>query len=171
VREKNMKQPKSSAPTSSRSEAGFTLIEALTAIVILSFGLMAVTNLLLVAASSNAVANQSSAATNSAAQVLEQLRTVTFPNLTIGGNLAADSGATVACNAPLAQPVNTYNCDDNIPGVGRIHARWLIENTNPVNAQARFITVRADGTGPLTGARARAEFTTIRTCTNLVIGC
>jgi prepilin-type N-terminal cleavage/methylation domain-containing protein len=166
-----MKKPKPSAPTSSRPDAGFTLIEALTAIVILSFGLMAVTNLLLVAASSNAVANQSSAATNSAAQVLEQLRSVTFQNLGTGGNLAADAGTTVACNAPLAQPINTWNCNDDIPGVGRIHTRWLIENTNPANPQARFITVRADGTGPLTGARARAEFTTIRTCTNMVIGC
>ena len=69
----------------SRREAGFTLIEALTAIVILSFGLMAVTNLLIVAASSNAVANQSTAATNSASQVLEQLRSVSFQNLAIGG--------------------------------------------------------------------------------------
>jgi type II secretory pathway pseudopilin PulG len=166
-----MNHRKPSAPSASRPEAGFTLIEALTAIVILSFGLMAVTNLLLVAASSNAVANQSSASTNSAAQVLEQLRTVSFQNLTQGGNLAADSGTTVACNAPLAQPINTYNCNDDIPGVGRIHTRWLIQPTNPANPQALFITVRSDGTGPLTGARARAEFTTIRTCTNLLIGC
>jgi hypothetical protein len=103
--------------------------------------------------------------------MLEQMRTVSFQNLTLGGNLAADAGATVACNAPLVQPINTYNCDDIISGVGRIHTRWLIQNTNPANPQARFITVRADGTGPLTGARARAEFTTIRTCTNMLIGC
>jgi prepilin-type N-terminal cleavage/methylation domain-containing protein len=166
-----MKHGKPSAPSAARRDGGFTLIEALTAIVILSFGLMAVTNLLLVAASSNAVANQSSAATNSAAQVLEQLRTVSFQNLTVGGDLAADTGATVACNAPLAQPLATYNCDTVLPGVGRIHTRWLIQNTTPPNPQARFITVRSDGTGALTGARSRAEFTTIRTCTNLLIGC
>jgi len=154
-----------------RRDGGFTLIEALTAMVILSFGLMAVTNLLLVAASSNAVANQSSAATNSAAQVLEQLRTVSFQNLTIGGNLAADVGPTVACNGPVVQPLVTYNCDDVLPGVGRIHTRWRVEATTPPNPQARFITVRSDGTGALTGARSRAEFTTIRTCTNLLIGC
>ena len=45
-----------------RTEAGFTLIEALVAIIILSFGLIAVTNLMLVAASSNTVANQGTAA-------------------------------------------------------------------------------------------------------------
>jgi type II secretory pathway pseudopilin PulG len=166
-----MKQPMPATPSASRPEAGFTLIEALTAIVILSFGLMAVTNLLLVAASSNAVANQSSAATNSAAQVLEQLRTVSFQNLVIGGSLTADVGAPVACNAPFPPAAGIYNCDDNIPGVGRIHTRWSIQNTNPANARALFITVRSDGTGPLTGARARAEFTTIRTCTNLLAGC
>ena len=43
------------------AEAGFTLVEALVAVVVLVFGLMAVTNLLLVAASSNSVANQSTA--------------------------------------------------------------------------------------------------------------
>jgi prepilin-type N-terminal cleavage/methylation domain-containing protein len=168
-----MKYGKPSVPSAARRDGGFTLIEALTAIVILSFGLMAVTNLLLVAASSNAVANQSSAATNSAAQVLEQLRTVSFQNLTLSppNSLTSDQGATVACNTPLAQPLNTWNCDDDLPGVGRIHTRWSIENTNPANPQARFITVRSDGTGPLTGARSRAEFTTIRTCTNLLIGC
>ena len=42
-------------------EAGFTLIEALVAMVVLTFGLMAVTNLMLVAASSNTVANQGTA--------------------------------------------------------------------------------------------------------------
>src|SRR5204863_2278147 len=45
-------------PPSRGSEAGFTLVEALVAIVILVFGLIAVTNLMLVAASSNSVANQ-----------------------------------------------------------------------------------------------------------------
>jgi Tfp pilus assembly protein PilV len=157
----------------SHREAGFTLIEALTAIVILSFGLMAVTNLLIVAASSNAVANQSTAATNSASQVLEQLRSVSFQNLKKGGDLGEDKGTIppVACNAPLVMPTPTYNCNDDIPGVGRIHTRWTIEDTNPPNTQARFITVRSDGTGALTGARARAQFTTIRTCTNLLIGC
>jgi Tfp pilus assembly protein PilV len=40
-------------------EAGFTLVEALFAMVILIFGLLAVTNLLIVGASSNSVANQS----------------------------------------------------------------------------------------------------------------
>ncbi len=40
-------------PAAPDAEAGFTLIEALVAIVVLVFGLMAVTNLMIVAASSN----------------------------------------------------------------------------------------------------------------------
>lgn len=47
-------------------EAGFTLVEALLAVVVLIFGLMAVTNLMLVAASSNSVANQGTPAVTSA---------------------------------------------------------------------------------------------------------
>jgi hypothetical protein len=106
--------------------------------------------------------------------VLEQLRTVAFQNLALGGSLTVDqpAGTPVAC-VPLPQPPQpvVYNCDSDIPGVGRIHTRWTIQNTNPANARALFITVRSDGTGPLTGARARAEFTTIRTCTNILAGC
>ena len=54
-----------------RGESGFTLVEALVAIVVLVFGLMAVTNLMLVAASSNSVANQGTAAVASATRIVE----------------------------------------------------------------------------------------------------
>ena len=61
--------------------------------------------------------------------------------------------------------------DDDFPGVGRIHTRWRIDPFIPADARALFITVRSEGTGALSGARSRAEFTTIRTCTNAAIGC
>ena len=62
-----------------RTDSGFTLVEALIAIVILVFGLMAVTNLFLVAGNSNQVANQSTAAAALAARRLESLKTISFP--------------------------------------------------------------------------------------------
>lgn len=138
------------------SEAGFTLVEALVAIVILVFGLIAVTNLMLVAASSNSVANQATAAATIAAQRLEQLKAQPFTSLTAGGDLDSD--------------VTNFNQDDNVPGVGRIHTRWAVVAI-AADAQVYFIHVRSEGTGALSVGRSRAEFTTFRSCTNVALGC
>ena len=59
-------------------EAGFTLVEALVAVVVLVFGLMAVTNLMLVAASSNSVANQGTAAVNTATRVMDMVKSTPY---------------------------------------------------------------------------------------------
>jgi prepilin-type N-terminal cleavage/methylation domain-containing protein len=161
---------------SRNAEAGFTLVEVLTAMVILIFGLMAVTNLLLVAASSNTVANQSTAAAASASRIMDRLKDSSFPTLVVGGNVTADTGVTVPCGgepvAPWPGPPQTAvstpnvlnNCNDDIPGVGIIHTRWAI-NAIPGTARTYFIQVRSEGTGALAGARSRAEFTTLRSCT------
>jgi type II secretory pathway pseudopilin PulG len=141
------------------SEDGFTLVEALTAIVVLVFGLMAITNLMLVAASSNAVANQSTAATNSASRVLDMIKSTDYTALSAGGDLdaAVDSSApTCAAATP-----NSYRCRDDIPGVGRIITRWVVTGTGSL----RHIRIRSEGTGPLSAGRSRAEFTTFRSCT------
>jgi type II secretory pathway pseudopilin PulG len=139
-----------------RGEAGFTLVEALTAIVILSFGLMAVTNLMVVAASSNSVANQSTAAADMAARALESLKVRPWNDA-----LLAPGGGLGSC-------VNNYCEVTDIPGVGRVETRWQIES---VDAQTRFIRVRAEGRGVLSGPRSRAEFTTFRSCTTPQNGC
>lgn len=140
-----------------RGEAGFTLVEALTAIVILSFGLMAVTNLLVVAASSNSVANQSTAAADMAARQLEALRLLPWNDGLLGPGGGVDS-----CISP------NYCRTDDIPGVGRIETRWEIVS---VDVRTRFIRVRAEGRGALSGPRSRAEFTTYRVCTMPQLGC
>jgi type II secretory pathway pseudopilin PulG len=139
-----------------RGEAGFTLVEALTAIVILSFGLMAVTNLLVVAASSNSVANQSTAAADMAARAMESLKLLPWndPLLAVGGDV--DSCVANYCRT------------DDIPGVGRIETRWEILVSD---VRTRFIRVRSEGRGVLSGPRSRAEFTTFRACTMPQLGC
>ncbi len=144
------------AMTHRSSQAGFTLVEALVAIVILVFGLIAVTNLMLVAASSNSVANQATAAATIAAQRLEQLKAQPFDLLAAGGNLDAD--------------VTNFNQNDDVPGVGRIHTRWSVVSIAGDN-QVYFIAVRSEGTGVLSVGRSRAEFTTFRSCTNVALGC
>ncbi|HXB57259.1 MAG TPA: hypothetical protein VN461_21015 [Vicinamibacteria bacterium] len=157
-------EPRAVVATGDRGgEAGFTLVEALTAIVILIFGLMAVTNLLLVAASSNSVASQSTAATLSASQRLEFLKTTSFQNLTAGGSLTAD--ITFPANPCPVAPLTDYDCDDVIPGVGLIHTRWQISAV-PGTARLLYIGIRSEGTGALSGARSRAQFTSFRSCTD-----
>lgn len=147
---------KSTRRNARRGEQGFTLVEALTAIVILSFGLMAVTNLLVVAASSNSVANQSTAAADMAARTMESLKLRPWNDA-----LLAPGGGVASC-------VTNYCQLDDIPGVGRIETRWQIES---VDVRTRFIRVRSEGRGALSGPRSRAEFTTFRSCTMPQIGC
>jgi type II secretory pathway pseudopilin PulG len=139
------------------SEAGFTLVEALCAIVILLFGIMAIANLMIVAASSNSVANQSTAATAIASQQMEALKAVRFTDLVAGGELDT-----------TLPPQPGFFVDQDVPGVGQVHLRWRIDALGPTTF---FITVQAEGTGALSRARSRATFTTFRSCMDVTIGC
>jgi len=154
-----------------REEAGFTLVESLVAIVVLVFGLIAVTNLLLVAASSNSVANQGTAAAVSASKVHESFRNVSFTNLAAAaapppgaGSLTTNVGTPATCDA-IPLPGVTYNCQDELEGVGTIVTRWTITSI-PGTPRALHIQVRSEGMGVLSRARSRADFTMVRTCTD-----
>ena len=145
-------------------EAGFTLIEALIAIVVLVFGLMAVTNLMLVAASSNTVANQGTAAVTSATRVMDIIKSTSYANLAPGGMAwEAVPGGGLDCNDP-AVAVTDFHCDEFIPGVGTLHTHWWIAGTP--DPRLLHVRVRSEGLGALAGARSRSEFTTFRSCTN-----
>lgn len=141
-------------------EAGFTLIETLVAIVILIFGLMAVSNLLLVGATSNTVANQSTAAATAASETLETLKHIPFTQLQDGGSLTSD-----ATSGGVA-----FFRDDRIEGVGPIKTRWVIQ-TVAGDEQVKFITVQSEGLGPMVRVRSRTTYTTFRSCTAVTQGC
>jgi len=147
------------------SEAGFTLIEALISIVVLVFGLIAVTNLLLVAATSNMVASQATAATTAASRVLDTLKTTTFDSLVPGGSLAvALSGGTPSCDAATPVLLAAFECRDDVDGVGLMHVRWVVTAT--AEPRLLFIQVQAEGQGVFAAGRTLADFTTFRSCTD-----
>jgi hypothetical protein len=142
----------------SGSEAGFTLVEAVIAMVILLVGIMAIANLNLVAASSNMVANQSTAAADRASETIELLKSLPFddPGLVAGGNLDPYN------------PVGGYGASTVLAGVGQIRVAWQVDD---IDGCAKAIRVRAEGTGVFSRSRSRAEFHTLRSCTTPQSGC
>jgi type II secretory pathway pseudopilin PulG len=157
--------PANREPEGRGGEAGFTLVEALVAVVVLVFGLMAVTNLMLVAASSNSVANQGIAAVASATRAMDTLKATTFDVLdnTAGGTDFDGAHAAKSCDDPTLA-VTEWHCTDSVPGVGTVHTHWWVTAT--ADPRLLHLRVRSEGTGALSGARSRAEFTTFRACTN-----
>ena len=146
-------------------EAGFTLVEAMVAMVLLMFGLAAVANLFVIGVTYNTIGNQQTAAATEATEAAEQLRAMPYDDarLVPGGNLDDN--------------VANYFTVRSIPGVGNITTRWQIV---PIDNQTRFIRVRSepmveDAGGndiyALGGRRARAEFTLVRACTAVPLGC
>jgi type II secretory pathway pseudopilin PulG len=158
-----------SQPTRERvepgAEAGFTLVEALVAVVVLVFGLMAVTNLMLVAASSNSVANQSTAAVASATRAMDMIRATTYNDLDdTPGGMDFDPGDGGKDCADTTLVFSDWHCNEDVQGVGTVHTHWWVTAT--ADPRLLHVRVRSEGTGALAGARSRAEFTTFRSCTN-----
>lgn len=140
--------------TKSRGEAGFTLVEALVAMVILAFGLVAVSNLLIVATGSNGIANNMTASATVATDRMEQLKAAPFLQLAAGGDLDTD--------------IANYNADTTVPGVGVVHTRWKMV---AIDLDTFVISVRSEGVTALARSIARSEFTTVRVCANALLGC
>jgi prepilin-type N-terminal cleavage/methylation domain-containing protein len=163
---KDMTRPRS-------GEAGFTLVEALVAIVVLAVGLVAVTNLLVVGAASNTIGNHTTNTTTAATEVLERLRNIPFaignppvPQLLVSPAGAIDATPTCNDNVPANNCVSPGNFQafKDIPGVGRVNTTWEITR---IDGQTYFIRVRSETDAPLARRRARAEFTTVRSCTGV----
>lgn len=155
--------PSVTSPAPRSGEAGFTLVEALVAMVVLVFGIIAVANLMIFAASANSVGNASTVATAMASRELERLKGLPFTHASLeaGGDLDGT-------DFPSA-----YSIEETVAGVGTVRTRWEIEEVGPVvpGPQGLFIRVRSEVIGPLVRGRSRADFTTFRSCTSATVGC
>jgi len=146
------------------SESGFTLIEALVATVVLAVGLVSLTNLLVVSSASNQVATQMTAATDTARATLETLKAQAVGPPALGPYLVPGGDPTFTTDVPTTcTGTPTYCSDALIPGVGRIHTRWVVINENTAGTTTYYIEVRAQGTSQLSRERSMARFTTFRT--------
>ena len=132
--------------------------------VVLAFGLMAVTNLMLVAASSNTVANHSTAAATSAAEAMDMIRGTSWPILVAGGD-HTDDDETGAIDCSLAN-ANTYRCVENIRGRRTgLHPVGRCPRAGNGALVPHPGALRGKGRPRRAPARAR-EFTTFRSCTS-----
>jgi len=135
-----------------QDDQGFTLIEALIAVLVLVFGLIAVAQLMAVAGSSNAIANRSTVAAATASEELERLMTVPYGDL--GTNAGADLDNMAACSA------GTFGSLRNVAGTSQIQTCWRIETVAGV-PNLLFIRVRSQAEGPFSNL-TRAELTSFR---------
>ena len=158
-------------PSGSRAEAGFTLVEVLISIVILVFGLVAVTNLLLIAGSSSMAANAGTAVAALTSQQMETLKALPFsdPGLNITG---APQGVIPVPGQSISSiaPVPGYSqLNIQVPGAaGSIDLVWRITPV-PGQAQLKHIEVVGEARGPLLRARTQARYTVFRACTGPIM--
>jgi type IV pilus modification protein PilV len=143
-------------------EAGFTLIEALVAILLLVVGLVAIANLNVVAVRNNVRAKHMTAASDIAADQLERLKNLRFDDLALnaGGNVDVTDTANPYRREVALPPAAATSNTVTTAEVGSILVAWRIEL---IGTNTKFITVRAESRAMK--AASRAEFTTIRTCT------
>jgi prepilin-type N-terminal cleavage/methylation domain-containing protein len=111
-------------------ERGFTLVEAMVALVILTIGLVSLAELLAVTLRLQQLGRNEASAVRLADDLMDQLRSLNFdlaPTVQIGGSLTA----------------NVANYNDTVPGYRR---RWLVE-AGPASAAGaepnlRLVTIR-----------------------------
>jgi len=135
---------------SNNPEAGFTILEAVIATLILLFGLASIFNLMIVAVSSNSLANRASGAVTLASHQMEILRSTPFSAL-------ADSPTD---SLEVADP--DFSRIDHVEGVASYETRWEITTLSDPNL--KYLRVRVEPQG-FRGRAARSELTTVRTCT------
>ncbi len=152
--------------TRSLGEPGFTLIEVMVAIMILTVGLLALAQMMVLATNSNSLSGRMTSASAIAKEQMERLKATPFyidpisrtrnPALRDGGNLDAPGGAYSQLYDEEGLPV---------AGGGQFEVRWQILTIptalplEMVEIRVRCLTVNADQFNVI----GEARFTTFRT--------
>lgn len=141
-----------------KRESGFTLVEALIAIVVLVFGLIAIAQLFVVASQSNVTARKATAAADASTQVMDMLMAAPFDTVSAAAGGSVEDSTMTLSGAPSDFNVASHRLWQSVPGVGRIVTSWEITN---LGTDLVGIHVRSQVVG-LMSALTRAEFTTMR---------
>ncbi len=159
------------------AQAGFTLVEALVAIVILAVGIVAVTNLMVYAASSNQIGSLTTATAAEASTTLDRIKSVDYftlvnppTSIALQGDLLNDAGPANATPSTTTDifvgGVLTYHMYRLVPGVGLIRTRWTIQPFNNGPTLYSLITVESQSSSRLGGDLSKSRFVTWRSCTS-----
>jgi prepilin-type N-terminal cleavage/methylation domain-containing protein len=151
-----------------RDDRGFTLIEVMVAIVILTVGLLSLAQMMVLATSSNTLSSRMTSSSTLAREQLERLRSAPFytdpftrtrnPLLLDGGDLDNAVGGYFQQYDADGQPV---------AGNGMLEVRWQI-TTVPTNLPLEMLEIRvrcvpAAGMGDQFAVIGEARFITYRT--------
>jgi hypothetical protein len=163
-------------------DAGFSLVEAVIAVLVFIIGIAAISNLFLQSITANSTANVSAATAAVASEVMDRLRSMPSNTLAITPGTSPGTPLTNAAREAILAASATDSCSDTgtvdcvsgvglaakgfvlvkrVEGVGLVHAKWTVESVGN-GTNLFFITVRAQTMAPVVGERANAEFTSFR---------
>jgi len=141
---------------SARGQEGFTLVEAVIAMVVFVIGIVAIMNLFLMASWQGQIANSIGAATTIASERLDVLKSIPFQTLRCGAGPGGD----------LESDTGDFDTEESVRGVVNIRTRWTVEAHDFNGPPGVFITVRSEPTiNNARGQLARVQFSTYRSCT------
>ncbi len=125
-----------------RRAAGFSLVEVLVGLFLLSIGLLALAPMFVQAARSNAVGADMGWVGAAATERMERLREIDYEDLTAGGSLTSNAGGFFDASAP------------------NLLIRWeVVDNTVPANTKTVNLVAEIQA---VTGPRRRVSLTTLR---------